>query len=117
MVAACAAVYLLRDELLCPAGHADPDPQHARMSSGKGGIKIVCRSGDGHAADGSVFAGLFALLGVAALAFAGTSAISRSLGPPAPPPAASSPDGSGAPSDKRARRRERKQAQHRQRDD
>ncbi|HSK00049.1 MAG TPA: hypothetical protein VK932_02365 [Kofleriaceae bacterium] len=116
MVAAAAAVYLLRDELLCPAGYADPDPQHARMSSGKGGIKIVCFSGDGDTADGSVFAGLFALLGVAVLAFAGSSAIWRSFGPPAPPPAAPSPDLSGAPSDRRERRRERKRAQHRKRD-
>jgi hypothetical protein len=116
IVAAAAAVYLLRDELLCPAGYADPDPQHARMSSGKGGIKIVCRSGAGHAADGSVFPGLFALLGTAALAFAGASAIWRAFGPPAPPPGAPSPDPSGGPSDKRERRRERKRAQHRGRD-
>jgi hypothetical protein len=113
MVVAGAAVYLLRDELLCPAGHADPDPQHARMSSGKGGIKIACRSAAGHAADGSVIPGLFALLGTAVLAFAGTSAIWRAFGPPAPPPAAPSPDPTGAPSDRRERRRERKRAQHR----
>ncbi len=120
-IAACAAVYLLQDELLCPAGYADPDPQHARMSSGKGGIKIACRSDDGHTADGSVFPGLFALLGVAVLAFAGTSAIWRALGPPPPArppaPAASSPDLSGAPTDKRERRRKRKRALHRKRDD
>lgn len=123
-VAAGAAVYLLQDELLCPAGYADPDPAHARMSSGKGGIKIACRSSDGHTADGSVFPGLFALLGVAVLAFAGTSAIWRALGPPPParppvrPPAPdpASPDPSGAPTDRRDRRRKRKRAGRRERD-
>ncbi len=114
--AAFAAVHLLQDQILCPAGYADPDLEHARMSSGKGGIKIVCHAGDGHDTDGSVLAGLLALLGVAALVFAGASAVWRSFGPPAPAEPRPPAGGSDAPTDKRERRRERKRAQHRKRD-
>jgi hypothetical protein len=108
--AAAATVHQLGDELLCPAGYADPDLDRTRTTSGKTGLKIVCRSADGHIGNGSVAAGLFALLGVAVLAFAGASAIWRRFGPPAPPAPMLAAD---APTDKRERRRERKRAQRR----
>jgi hypothetical protein len=108
---------LLQDEILCPAGYGEPDVQQTRTSSGKGGFKVVCRSGDGHGLDGSLLAGLFALAGVAVIAFAGASAIWRRFGPPAPPEPAPSTLPLLAPTDRRDRRRERKRAQHRGRND
>lgn len=115
--AACALVYALEGELACPRGYGDPDLTPTRSGS-KGAVKIVCRSEDGHVMDGSLFAPLFALIGVGALVFAGASAALRGFGPPAlpaPPPAPA--PGVGVPTDKRDRRRERKRAEHRGRHD
>jgi hypothetical protein len=109
-------VYTLDDELACPRGYGDPDLTPTRSGS-KGAVKIVCRSEDGHVVDGSLFALLFALLGAGALVFAGTSAILRGFGPPAPPPRPGQAPGVDAPTDKRDRRRERKRAAHRGRHD
>lgn len=111
--AACFLVYLLRDAISCPPGYEDPELQHTRGTGGKGGIKIVCHD-DGHTKDGSLFAGLFALAGAGVLAFAGTSAVLRGLGPPAPAPPL--PRGTGTPTDKRDRRRRRKREHRPERD-
>jgi hypothetical protein len=108
------------DEIMCPAGSEGPDLRPARSSGGKGAVKVVCRDEAGRETAGSMFAGLFAVLGVGVLAFAGASGVWRMLGPPAPPapplPPASS-YASGTPTDRRERRRERKRAAHRQRED
>ena len=111
-------VVVLRDEITCPAGYSYPDLRSTKTSSGKGGVKLVCRDAEGHEQDGSVFAGLFALLGAAVIGFAGSSAIWRSFGPRAPlappVPAAGSAD-LETPTDRRERRKERKRAEHRDR--
>lgn len=111
-------VVVLRDQIACPAGHGSPDLQSTKTTSGKSGVKLVCFDAAGHPQDGSVFAGLFALLGAAVIGFAGSSAIWRSFGPPAPlAPAGPAPGAVdfGAPTDRRERRKERKRAEHRDR--
>ena len=104
----------LEDEIQCPAGYGEPELRAARLSTGKGGSKVRCHDGEGHTKDGSWFAGLFAVLGMAVLAFAGASAVWRMFGPPTPPAEPTLPV-PGAPTDKRERRRERKREDHRRR--
>lgn len=100
--------YLVRDEVLCPAGSTYHDVIGTETQTGKAGIGIECLAGDGTPVRGSVFAGVCAWLGLSILVFASSSAIRRSFGPPAPaaPPAEPAPRYE-PPSDKRDRRRER----------
>ncbi|MGN6108504.1 MAG: hypothetical protein ACTHU0_25590 [Kofleriaceae bacterium] len=112
---AVAAVIALQDPILCPPGYRDPEAFGTRRL-GKPGIRFVCRSEGGHTRDGSAASGLFALLGIAATVFAGTTAAWRRCGPPPPPASQTSLPGSHeVPKDKQARRRARKQEQHRRR--
>jgi hypothetical protein len=114
--AASAVVYAGRDRILCPAGHGDADSEPTRTSTGKGGIKVVCTSNAGVRRDGSVFAGVGAWFGAAAVAVTLATLVMRGMGVPVPPPA---PRGAmpvpGAPTDRRERRKERKAREHRER--
>jgi hypothetical protein len=106
------------DVIMCPVGAQAPELRQTRSSGGKGAVTVVCHHEEGRVVDGSMFAGLFAVLGVGVLAFAGASGVWRMLGPPAPPapPAPPLPPfASGTPTDRRERRRERKRAAHRHR--
>jgi hypothetical protein len=118
VVVACLLIDRFQDEILCPRGHGDPEWRATSAGGGKRGNKIVCHD-DGHTADGSFFAGLFAFVGSGALVFASISAVVRSFGPPAPPAPKPPPPplGSGTPTDRRERRRSRKREQHRGRQD
>jgi hypothetical protein len=103
--------YLLRDEVLCPAGSTYHDVVRAETQTGKMGIGIVCLGENGAAVTGSAFAGLCAWLAMTLGVFAIASAIWRHFGPPAPPATAAEPAPSfDPPSDKRERRRERNRA-------
>lgn len=111
VIAASASVYLVRDTILCPSGYANADPVR-NTKNRKGGIKLICRDDDGNAADGSLFSGVFAWLGVFAWTFAGASAVWRAFGPPAPPIPAQPVNVPvpGTPTDRKERRKERNRA-------
>lgn len=111
VIAGSAVVYMLQDTILCPSGYANADPVR-NTENRKGGIKLICRDDDGVTADGSVFSGVFAWLGVFAWTFAGASAVWRGFGPMAPPrPAGPSIEPVlGTPTDRKEARRERNRA-------
>lgn len=111
LVAASATVYVAQNAILCPPGYSNANPVE-NTESRKGGIKLVCRADDGMPADGSVFSGVFAWLGILAWTFAGTSAVWRAFGPKAPPrplQSTSEPE-YVAPTDRKDRRRARNRA-------
>ncbi|NVB80281.1 MAG: hypothetical protein HOV81_17945 [Kofleriaceae bacterium] len=103
--------YLVRDEVLCPAGSTYHDVVSTKTQTGKGGIGIECVGEAGAPVSGSVFAGLCAWLAMSIGVFATVSAIWRRLGPPAPPEPPAEPAAQlEVPRDKRERRRERNRA-------
>lgn len=105
---ASAAVYLLRDPIVCPRGATYRDAVSTKTRAGKWGLAIECRTDNGVAIRGSTFSGVIAWLGVLVLGFAGSSAVWRRLGPPALPEAPPEPLPLGAPTDRRERRQQRK---------
>jgi hypothetical protein len=114
LVLASVTSYMLRDEIVCPAGSSYNDIIRTETQTGKGGIGIDCRTEAGDPTSGSVFAGLIAWLGIVVLVFAGSSAVWRRLGPPAPPEPAEPPSETprlAAPTDRRDRRKQRKRDQ------
>jgi hypothetical protein len=103
--------YVVRDEVLCPAGSTYHDVVRAETQTGKMGIGIVCLGGDGAPARGSVFACVCAWLAMSIGMFALASAVWRRFGPAAPPASPAEPGPSvQPPRDKRDRRRERNRA-------
>jgi hypothetical protein len=109
-IGAVVVVFAARDHVLCPAGFADPAAATTRTSSGKGGMKIVCRSPDGESTSGSVFAGVAAWLGAWALLLGASTSLLRVAGvqAPVPPPPLPAPPPPGGPRDRIERRRARK---------
>jgi hypothetical protein len=117
LVLATVATYLLRDAIVCPSGTAYHDLVSIKTQTGKGGLGIECRDDAGESAAGSVFAGVVAWLFVLVGVFAGSAAIWRRFGPPAPPPSPAPTEAPRfePPTDKRERRRPRNREKQRRR--
>lgn len=112
IVLASATVYLLRDAILCPSGTVYSDVVIVPAQAGKKGVGIECLASSGTPAKGSTFTGVLAWFGMLVVGFAGSSAIWRRFGPPAPPALPSEEPSLEPPTDKRDKRRERKREQH-----